>query len=93
MQKTQKIAENPPAILPDPEAFRAWLRGALSDLGLKATSYGPSIGLGKNTINHFLQGGSRDLRLGTAAALFEGLHDRAEKDEKALAALEGVFHG
>tara|TARA_R110002049_G_scaffold4272_1_gene30177 strand:+ start:113 stop:394 length:282 start_codon:yes stop_codon:yes gene_type:complete len=78
--------------LPDPDSFRVWLKKALFELGLKPTSYGPSLGLGKNTLGHFLQGDSRDLRLGTASTLTKDLQEKADKDGKVLAEIEGIPH-
>tara|TARA_R110002012_G_scaffold189693_3_gene357100 strand:- start:979 stop:1260 length:282 start_codon:yes stop_codon:yes gene_type:complete len=78
--------------LPDPESFRIWLKKALFELGLKPSSYGLSLGLGRNTLGQFLQGESRDLRLGTASTLTKDLQEKAIQEGKVLAELEGIRH-
>jgi len=71
-----------PDTLPDPAEFRAWLAAALLALELRPTGYGPALGLGKNTLSHFLSKPGRDLNLGTASLL--------ARDLVARAALEGI---
>lgn len=78
---------NHPDTLPDPDAFRAWLQDALTRLGLHATGYGPKIGLGKNTLRHFLREPGRDLTLGTAARIARDLRARARAEKVELPAL------
>ncbi|MCA0851218.1 hypothetical protein [Salipiger thiooxidans] len=69
-----------PDTLPDPEAFRSWLQHALTALSLSPAGYGPSLGLGKNTLGHFLSVPGRDLTLGTASKVVADLRSRAERD-------------
>lgn len=86
-QKTTKSRSNTldqAAPLPDPAEFRAWLRSSLTVLGLSPSAYGPELGLGKNTLGHFLGGGDRDLRLGTAAMIARDLQARANEKHAAL---------
>ncbi|EAU45090.1 hypothetical protein [Salipiger bermudensis] len=71
-----------PDTLPEPAEFRAWLADALLALKLRPTGYGPALGLGKNTLSHFLSKPGRDLNLGTASLL--------ARDLVARAAVEGV---
>lgn len=92
MQENPKYQISKRSELPDPESFRAWLSNALVTLNLKPTSYGPTLGLGKNTLGHFLHGESRDLRLGTASMLTRDLHEKANKHGKVLAEMEGIPH-
>lgn len=77
------------AIVPDPDAFRAWLRAALTDLGLRPTSVSEGIGLGKNTLTNFLARPGRDLRLGVAARVERDLQARAQAAGTTLAPFGG----
>ena len=90
MQKNHKTAQHPAPPLPDPATFRAWLRAAMSSLNLTPGGYGQTLGLGKNTIAHFLQSEDRDLRLGTASTLARDLQDRAHKAGQDLGPLSAV---
>ncbi|MEH6834829.1 hypothetical protein [Falsihalocynthiibacter arcticus] len=92
-----QIAKTPPrrasgqiAGLPCPAVFRLWLRASLTALDLSPSAYGPELGLGKNTLGHFLGGEGRDLRLGTAATLAHDLMARAKAESTPLGKLEGV---
>ncbi|WP_296433244.1 hypothetical protein [Yoonia sp.] len=65
------------AVVPDNESFRAWTRASLRRLGLSPSSYGPELGLGKNTIGLFLNSSYRGVSLGIAALLADDLQKRA----------------
>lgn len=93
MKNTSIKPQNTTSVLPDPHVFRLWLRGALKVLNLSPSAYGPALGLGKNTLGHFLQEDGRDLRLGTAATLASDLQRRAAATGAELAPIEGVPHG
>ena len=67
-----------PDTLPDPDAFREWLQSALVALKLTPGGYGPQIGLGRNTLAHFLRAPGRDLTLGNAAMIVADIRARAD---------------
>jgi hypothetical protein len=77
MNDLKNTAKNTFKTFPGPAQFRQWLSASLSALGLSASSYGPEIDLGKNTIGHFMGGADRDLRLGTAVKIHDDLNARA----------------
>lgn len=66
-----------PDTLPDPDAFREWLRQALVALQLKPSGYGVKLGLGRNTLTHFLGSPGRDLTLGVASRIVPDIRARA----------------
>jgi hypothetical protein len=76
-QKLPKTTPPPRALVPDNAAFRAWMRESLARLSLSPSSYGPELGLGKNTIGLFLNSHKRGVSLGTAALVARDLSARA----------------
>ncbi len=91
--KCGEVSSDRVGVIPPPESFRVWLAGSLVRLGLKAGGYGPELGLGKNTLGHFLAGPDRDLRLGTAAMISNDLMARAQEAGTALDPIPSAVSG
>ncbi|MGR3498796.1 MAG: hypothetical protein ACU0E9_07880 [Limimaricola soesokkakensis] len=89
---TQDPTPAPMAALPDPEAFRDWMRCALMVTGRTHTRTGRDLGFGRNTLRDFLGTPGRDLQLGTAAAVTRYLAEAAQAEGLALPPIGGA-HG
>ena len=71
--------------IPDPEAFRAWLRDALDATGTRPTPLSLQLGLGKNTLREFLTGQpGRDIGLRVACTVSRHLQGLAADAGKTL---------
>lgn len=75
-----QVRKTPPASVPDPETFRAWVQDCLALLGISAASVSRQLGLGRNTVGDFLAKPGRGISLTTAHVLtccLRGIaHDR-----------------
>ncbi|WP_163025813.1 hypothetical protein [Chachezhania antarctica] len=69
-----------PDTLPDADAFRSWLRQSMALLSLRPSGDALKLGLGRNTLQHFLGKHGRDMTLGTASRLTADIGERARRE-------------
>lgn len=75
------------------DAFRAWLSDSLKILGVSSRRLGCDLGLGVNTLGHFLRDPSRDIKLETAHRAATALRLQASARGLELPKMEARFHG